>query len=164
MISSTLLSLVSPAVDRFEKLYGWTILVDSKVLEECGDKALETLGKLSGIPKPNALKMAGHLAFWIRKLKPFSLYNRDEQIDLLASLGVASPASLLPPGPSPTGFSALMVNELIAISVACGFVETYHSPKVSLTASAPFINDLAVGLRYHSYSPSSLAILLEAMV
>lgn len=164
MISPDLLKLVQPAIAQFESLFGWTVLIDAKVLEECGKKTVETLGKLNGVPTPNALKTAGHLAFWIRKLKPFSLYNRQEQLKLLKGLGVKNPESVLPSGSSPSGFAAMTINELIAISVACGVVEQFHLPKVSLSPSASLVNDLAVGLRYHSYSPSSLAILFEAMV
>lgn len=157
------LDLVGPGVEQVEHIFGWKILVDDKALEECGKKAEETLGHLQGIPAPNTIKIAGHYAFWIRKLKPFSLYRRSEAVALLAGLGVRDAEGIVPPEDEPHGAKTLFVNEIIAIFAACGLVNRYRPAGMRIHPSAGMMNDWIVGLRYHSYSPSSLAILLEGL-
>lgn len=157
--------LLKPAIEEIESTYNWQILVDAKSLEECAIKAEETLGNIRGIPNPNIFKIAGHYAFWIRKLKPFSLFNKDELIDLMGALGIEKPETILPNQSTsiPSGSKTLFVNEVVAIGVACGLVAKYSRQGSKIRLSAPLMNDWIIGLRYHSYSPSSLAILLEGL-
>lgn len=128
-------------------------------------KALETVGGIRGVREPNAFKFGGHLAFWIRKLKPFSLYKRNEMVEMLQGLGLDNAESIVPPSasPDPSGFHSTTINELIAITVACGLVEKYAPNNPQLNIDNYLMNDWVVGLRYHSYSPSSLGILLEGL-
>lgn len=142
---------------------GWQVIVDAKALDECAMKAEETL-QGTGIPHPNMFKIAGHYAFWIRKLKPFSLYKRDELVRLLDAIGVGSDlCQLLPAQNRVDRHSDLFVNEIIAVFVAIGLLR-YGLPAMTPSGlSSKMLNDLIVGLRHHSYSPSSLAILMEAI-
>jgi len=158
-------TLFSPVVDEFEKTFGWRILADGKALEECVIRAEETLGQINGVDDPNRYKIAGHYAFWIRKLKPFQLYNEEEMTAMFNGLGKSGKdiAAFLPKFPIPKGARTRFVNELIAVFFACGLVRNYSLVGTQLKLSAPLLNDWVVGLRYHSYSPSSLAILLEGL-
>lgn len=160
-------SLVGRGVAEIERLFNWDVLVDPKALEACDVWARKTLDQMDGIDSPDEFKMAGHYAFWIRKLKPFSLYNSDDLTQLFTSLGKSEtdtraflPMHVAPP----TGLKAQFVNELISVAVAGGILEYFgHRLKVG-ELPTKFLHDWVVGLRYHSYSPSALSILVEGIV
>ena len=123
IIESTLqlnLVIVEPIVDE---------------LEEIAKKTLSTFNQT----KPSATKIAGNVAFWIKKLKPV----HSEQN-------------------SPNEY--LLVNELLAVMVGIGLCNLPTiNPPANVTISEPTINDLIRSLRYHSHSPNSLAMFFEAL-
>lgn len=163
--------LIGPVVRRVENHLGLIILVDLKALGECVIKANETLGQLktAGVSDPNIFKRAGHFAYWIRKLKPFSLYKPDEMHRLFSDLGKGDEEikAFLPKANfgsfASSSASWLFINELIAVFLACGMVEKLLTPPIKLQLSPSLICDWVVGLRYDAYSPNSLAILCESL-
>lgn len=156
--------LTEPTVRQLEQQFGWRVIANPAVLEECAVKAAETLGQVQGVAHPNTLKIAGHYAFWLRKLKPFSLYVRDEVRRLLDALGCRGAALDLPPSHQAAGGQKdLLVNELIAVFVALSVVRAYRTDGAAMRINQAMINDWLMSLRHHSHSPSSLALLLEAL-
>ena len=102
------------------------------------------------IPEPNVFKKMGHLAFWIRKLKP------------IASAKSNKSAELIP-----------FINETFAVLTALFYCDyAPENPQASYkqshagysqTLTKDQWNDLLVYLRYRSVSPHSLMMILSFM-
>ena len=130
----------------FADQFGFTkVIIDFGVAEDVVHKYLEDMDRYerySQIPDPNVFKRMGHLAFWIRKLKPIKMVE----------------PSTLPIAP--------LVNEAFALLIAflyCDYAP--ENPKVSKTTALTDDqwNDLLVYLRYKSVSPHSLMMMLLMM-
>lgn len=149
-------------IPEIEREWGCVIEIDHAILDESAIKACETIDH---VPKasPNELKQASHFAFWLRKLKPLRVINLNSlqrSIDQLNTDGlivgkISSVQSIYVPDAS----RYLFVNELFAIYVASGICRQADH-EISLTAAT--INDLAVSLRYNSFSPSAISAILTA--
>lgn len=116
------------------------IIIDKALFFECVEKIQFYLETISD--EPSEYKIAGALTFWIRKLKPlsFELSNNQNNPDIY-------------------------LNEKIAVIYGYNYIKAVKLQKNSkfIKLSPKFFNDLAVQLRYSSFSPSSIAFLFEAM-
>lgn len=135
------------------------IQLDASVLEEAAIRSLLTLDQVS-LDKPSEVKQAGHLAFWLKKLKPLQIIDLKElkaAVDALAGRGLVSgridKAQDIPPP------RTRFVNETFAILAAVGIA---RSCGYRICLSAPDFHDLSTSLRYHSFSPSALIAILAA--
>ena len=114
--------------------------IDSDVVEEMEHHLRRTLSHLSLGTRPNVAKIAGHVSFWIRKLKPIS-FSED------------SPNKLL------------VINELVAVLVGGGICARYFddTSKSSFVLSKRLLYDWSSSLRFNSHSPHSCAITFEML-
>lgn len=159
--TESVVDLARIIVPKIEKKWDCIIDVDRKVLQEAAMRALITLDHL-GIEQPNNFKQAGHIGFWIRKLKPLRFVNLKSFQEMFCSLrdsdlikGHMEDVPVKEPG-----YRTNYVNETFAVLAAIGHVSaaaqgTPHMPK-------HVFNDLVTNLRYHSFSPSAFATILEA--
>ena len=160
--ASSILDLAEAIVPMIETKWGCIIEVDNEILQEAAGRALLTIEHV-GLDDPNEIKQAGHYAFWVRKLKPLRVVNLDEMVlacNQLEATGLLKGAptvsqAIVPPG------RRLYVNETFALLAAIGIAREGNY-RIELTAKE--FNDLAVSLRYHSFSPSALSAILMAYV
>lgn len=160
MTASSILDLAEVVVPAIENAWGCIIELDNEVLHEAAGRALLTIDHV-GLSQPNEIKQAGHYAFWIRKLKPLRVLHLDELAEVVRQLtqcglvtgGISAVQSVLPP------VRRLYVNEAFALLAAIGIARR-GGYRVNLTSA--IFNDLAVSLRYHSFSPSALSAMLMA--
>ena len=114
---------------------------DLATLEECEQRIFCYLEKIS---EPSEYKIAGTLIFWVRKLKPFSFEKQLNKEQWLNPF--------------------LFLNEYIA--VLYGYMILHHlriqNSKENKSPNSRFIKDLVVQLRYSSFSPSSLEMLVAS--
>lgn len=159
-------------VSRVETSLGCRIVVDAKVFHEALLRAGRSLEKtkLDGIPRPHDHKKAGHYAFWLRKLKPFRIFQLKEIDDQLKQVGVTCPvkfqciddqiaeeaANFTPRS------SHKYVNEIIALWTGIAFILGPNAAR-EITMTAPFLRDFLAGLRYDAYTPDNLALLFESI-
>ena len=66
------ITIFEELTNKLEVRYDLDLMVDVVVLEEVGAMAKSTLDSLNMDSTPNVAKTAGHVSFWIRKLKPIS--------------------------------------------------------------------------------------------
>ena len=122
------------AVFKIESFVSRPIVLD--VVEQI-DKSLDSLG----VGNPNQSKIAGIVAFWIRKLKP--LYQS------------ANAAKFILP-----------LNEYVSLMVGIGIC--YGGPSDSMVTVTGFdpriLNDWVFSFRYHSHSPHSSIIAFETLL
>jgi hypothetical protein len=114
------------------------LCIDRDIVKEISEKANASLAALNMQTIPNVAKVAGHVAFWIRKLKP--IYHAADTPNKL-----------------------LTCNEVIGILVGIGICQRYfddHS-KQGIHLSSRVAKDWAASLRTHSHSPHSCAIAFE---
>lgn len=131
-------SVLIEAASMCERAYEIKLEIDRDVIREINMKANDTLEALNMSTLPNVAKVAGHVAFWIRKLKPVShSLNNDNKL--------------------------LTINEVIGILVGVGICRFYfadHS-REHFVLSHRIVMDWATSLRNHSHSPHSCAISFE---
>jgi len=150
-------------VPRLEKSWSLILEVDMKTLQEAYLRADHTLSGVE-LDAPNHLKQAAHICFWIRKLKPLKVFRfqsfQDAFVELQEKNLIRGELHHIdtqdPPPPR-----AIYVNEIFAILVAIGVIAD-GGDVVDLNKWQ--VNDLAVSLRYHSYSPSALGAIIGAHV
>lgn len=121
-----------------EDMYAVHLDIDKDVLKEIGVQTEESLLALNMTSLPNVAKVAGHAAFWIRKLKPIT-HAPESQHRLLT------------------------INECIAVIVGIGICRNYlddHS-KYHFNLPVRVMEDWIMSLRKHSHSPHSCAITFE---
>jgi hypothetical protein len=160
--ASSILELAEALVPQIETSWGCIIELDIEVLQEAAGRAQLTIEHV-GMDNPNEIKQAGHYAFWIRKLKPLRVVNIEElagACDQLVAKGLlkgqlTAIQAIVPPG------RRLYVNEAFALLAAVGFA---YEGGYRIDFTAKEFNDLAVSLRYHSFSPSALSAILMAYV
>ncbi len=133
-------SILGEIAEALEKRFGLAIVIDSDIVEEIKCQLNRTLEKLSLDTKPNVAKVAGHVAFWIRKLKPIS-HSAD------------------------TPHKLLLINELVAIlvgsSICCRYFDDSSSVAVKLPVRILF--DWASSFNLNSHSPHSCSIAFEML-
>jgi len=118
------------------------IMVEEFILKEIDD-CIHTSLEAMNMEKPNVAKVAGVVAFWVRKLKPFS-YIQDE-------------------GAKGNKFHAL--NELIGIQAGlaiCNFYKDDYS-RAEFHLSDRLLKDWLHSLRFHSHSPHSSLFAFELL-
>jgi hypothetical protein len=143
--AKSVLALAVNIIPQIEAKWGCIIEVDDAILQEAAGRALLTIEHVR-LKEPNAIKQAGHYAFWIRKLKPLRVVNLEQHV---------APQSIVPPA------RRLYVNEVFAIVAAIGIA---RAGGYSIAMDPAVLNDLAVSLRYHSFSPNALSAILNAYV
>jgi hypothetical protein len=118
------------------------IIVENYILVEIADRIHISL-EYMGIARPNVAKIAGVVAFWVRKLKPFS-YAPDET----AKSGK---------------FHAL--NELIGIQAGLAICNSYKDDysREEFRLSSRLLIDWLHSLRFHSHSPHSSLLAFELL-
>ena len=121
-----------------------TLLLDRDIVREIAERARETVGSYNK-ESPNVPKIAGHIAFWVRKLKPVS-FEQNATAKFLA------------------------VNELVSLYAALAFCDQYHERRsqhhrsVIYRLSPRVIVDWATTMRFHSHSPHSTAMTFEILM
>lgn len=130
--------VMNEAAALCEHTYGVALEIDLDVIREISLKANETLSALNMNTLPNVAKVAGHVAFWIRKLKPIS-HARNSTNKLLT------------------------INEVTGILVGVGICNRYFDDRSRKHFRLPdrIMKDWASSLRNHSHSPHSCAIAFE---
>lgn len=121
-----------------KKKYNMTIVVDERIALETGRLVNDHINGI-GLIQPNAAKIAGQVAFWLRKLKP--LYPSESSQSFLLTL-----------------------NELAALYVGLAICNRYRddSSKDHVVRTPPRImRDWVNSFRYHSHSPHSSMISFE---
>lgn len=121
------------------------VQIDSTVAQDvvrCFFDDMDRYDTYSGITNPSIFKKMGHLAFWIRKLKPISTVE-----------------------PTDPQFGH-QINETFALTLAMFYCNlATENPQLGNTPEiSPHLwHDLLFFFRYKSVSPHSLTMLLNAM-
>lgn len=129
------------AVDQVEPILGVTLMVDEVIIREVEEHAKQSLQNLKMNSVPNVAKVAGHIAFWIRKLKPIS--HAPE-----------------------TAAHFMPINELIGLHVGMAICQKWfddHSRPEGFHVSGRVYKDWIKSLRFNSHSPQSTAISFEIL-
>lgn len=155
------IDLAEELVPGIEAAWGCLIMADRKILDEVGARAALTIGQVN-MKEPNELKQAGHIAFWIRKLKPLSIIDPADMaaiIEEMALKGLVRGAVQSAQSVAKKPMRFLYVNEFFALLAAIGIC---RDARKEVTMPANVIHDIAVSLRYHSFSPSAITAMLSA--
>lgn len=117
------------------------LVLESFVLEEIKDRVAISLKSLD-MSRPNVAKIAGTVAFWIRKLKPLS---HSEEF--------------------PNGNKFYAVNELLGLRVGLYICANYYDDysTYGFKLSRRLFLDWVHSLRYHSHSPHSSLTAFELL-
>ena len=111
------------------------LVIDDDIVKEINLMAIRTLKQYQPV-KPNAAKIAGHIAFWTRKLKPI-FYDGD------------------------TKNKYLTINELAGVLIGFGVCfHFYNNSKIH--PHGRWFEDWLKSLRFNSHSPQSTALFFEA--
>jgi hypothetical protein len=118
------------------------ICVESFILDEISDKIEGSLINLN-IDRPNVAKIAGIVAFWVRKLKPF-FYD---------------------PSETATGGKLTTLNESIAVNAGLAICKSCKDDltKDEFHISERLYLDWLHSLRFHSHSPHSSLFAFELL-
>jgi len=123
-----------------ERDYHILINVDETVILEAKRIIGDSIDSI-GLIHPNVAKIAGLVAFWLRKLKPLSI-SRD------------SPNYLL------------TLNEVVALRVGLAICNAYKddtSKAQGIRLPPRILSDWVKNFRYHSHSPSSSIVTFELL-
>jgi len=119
--------------------FSLTVSIDAAVIKEI---QLNVEANLSSVTeKPNAAKIAGVVAFWIRKLKPLHV-EKD------------------------SAHPFLFINEFVALKVGLAIWERYFDDSASkevVKLNHRILRDWIFSFRYHSHSPHSSLISFELL-
>lgn len=129
------------AAERIEQAQNIKLVVDEAVVLEVGRLIADNLENI-GLFQPNVAKIAGQVAFWIRKLKP--LYVAPD---------------------SPNHF--LLANERAALAVGvaiCNLYKDDNSKSERLALPPRIFLDWVKSFRYHSHSPHSSMTSFELLM
>ena len=126
------------AVEHLEKKFDVLLALDSDVVAELTSHLQRTVDQIPMDTDPNVAKIAGHVAFWIRKLKPI---GHEDSAEVKHRL--------------------LNVNELAALLVGAAICRKNFKANLRLPNRIFF--DWASSLRVNSHSPSSCAIAFELL-
>lgn len=137
--------LIFRACDTAETLFEIALEIDTDIVQELSEEIKRTIEQI-GLNRPNVAKIAGHIVFWIRKLKPIHHSAQSEN-------------------------KYLAINEWVAVVVGIAVCRIYfddncidqdNATKTVKTHSRLF-NDFVGSLRVHSHSPSSSTITFESL-
>jgi hypothetical protein len=129
--------LVNPICKSIEHEYNVKLKVDIDALMELGAIAAKTIGGYD-IRHPNPAKVAGHIVFWFRRIKPLS-FSDD------------------------TPAKCFAVNEMTALWLGLAICNTHrgNESKEVLRLPPRIAKDWIFSLRYNSHSPHALATAFE---
>ncbi len=130
--------VLTDATDVCERRFGLFLVIDADIVGEIAVQANSSLAALNMNTMPNVAKVAGHVAFWIRKLKP--VFHGEGSANKL-----------------------LTINEVVGILVGVGICRRYFDEKAKKNFTLPdrIMKDWSMSLRNHSHSPHSCAISFE---
>jgi hypothetical protein len=132
-------AVLEEVTSHIETSFGVVLDIDQVTVTEIGTRATITLEGFNQ-KNPSTTKMAGNYVFWIKKLKPLSLvYSRHQRDDYR------------------------ILNELAALLVGVGICKKYYRPDITSKVTHAMLLDMASSLRYHSYSPNSIAMIFESL-
>jgi hypothetical protein len=115
------------------------LVIDRVAIDEIDEMSEKTLSSFNQT-KPSVAKVAGNVVFWIKKLKPISRAADSEN-------------------------DYRLINELVAVLVGVGICNSqYGGTAHAVNMTAQTLNDLVASLRYHSYSPNSVAMIFESLM
>ena len=123
-----------------EKDYRIIFNIDEAVVLEAERIIRDSMDSI-GLTQPNVAKIAGLVAFWLRKLKPLSVAED-------------SPNNLL------------TLNEVIALRIGLAICNAYKdddSKAQAIKLPPRILNDWVNSFRYHSHSPNSSMISFELL-
>ncbi|MBF0426743.1 MAG: hypothetical protein HQL66_13090 [Magnetococcales bacterium] len=120
----------------FERKCKLALMIDDDVINELIKRVQGTLSGYN-LDRPSPAKIAGHLSFWIRKLKPISFDPRCDR-------------------------KYLAVNEMVGILLGLAICRRFGKGNFALPP-ARVRSDWVRSLRFHSHSPHSTALMFEMM-
>ncbi|MDR2054779.1 MAG: hypothetical protein LBQ10_02790 [Desulfovibrio sp.] len=134
-------SVLHAEATRVEADFKIIVEIDEAVVLEAERLIRDSISAI-GLIQPNVAKVAGLIAFWLRKLKP---------------LGIAadSPNRLL------------TVNEVVALRIGLAICNAYKddcSKGSPIKLPARILRDWVTSFRYHSHSPNSSMISFELLM
>jgi hypothetical protein len=134
-------AIIKEMADKLEKKFRIGLNVNRTIVDEIDTMAAKTIEGFNQ-KTPSVTKVAGNAVFWIKKLKPL---NRV-------------------PGKG-SGDDYLLINELASILVGVGICNMHHSKGAfrKMSIDGHMVKDMAASLRYHSYSPNSIAMIFESL-
>ncbi len=137
----TWFTILCAEAEELEKIFNIKVLVEEATALEISKLISDTLPNI-GIERPNVAKIAGQIAFWIRRLKPL-------RID------PSSPNYLV------------TLNEIAALRVGLAVCNIYKDDSAKTISSTPprrILCDWINSFRYHSHSLHSSMISFELLV
>ena len=139
MITVSLEVLFEKIIPEIESKYSRTIIVDQAIL---GESISKINGYLKDLKEPSEYKISGSITFWIRKLKPFTFELSEKDSN-----------------------PCLFLIEVIAVLYGYTYIRASKKQRNEklLNFSASYLSDFSTQLRYSSFSPSSIALLYEAI-
>ncbi|TGM78136.1 hypothetical protein EHR01_06610 [Leptospira mtsangambouensis] len=139
MITISIDVLFENIIPEIERKYARSVIVDQAILGEVIEKIN---GYLADFKDPSEYKISGSITFWIRKLKPFTFELSEKESN-----------------------PCLFLNEVVAVLYGYTYIRASKKLKKEklLNFSASYLSDFSTQLRYSSFSPSSIALLYEAI-
>lgn len=129
------------AAGKIEQDYHVRLVVDGSILNEISMVIDESIAAL-GFPNPNVAKIAGEVAFWVRKLKPLSIASDS---------------------PNYYRFSNERAALLIGLAIA-NLYEDDQGQRRKVWLPSDILRDWITSLRYHSHSPYSSITSFELLL
>jgi hypothetical protein len=133
------LAVLVRITEKAERKFGVLLIIEQEVVLEIETVVLKSLKSID-IERPNVAKVAGVVAFWIRKLKP--IIHKDTS---LAKHNA--------------------INEYISLLVGLSICYEYHDDfsKPVFKLRKRILRDWVQSFRYHSHSPHSSLIAFELL-
>ena len=131
------LTILDSLTAAAEREFSLVVSIEKAVIKEIQERVDSGLANFQ---EPNAAKIAGIVAFWIRRLKPLRVERE-----------------------SPNPF--LLINEFIALKVGISICEQYYDDarKEKITLNPRILRDWIFSFRYNSHSPHSSLISFEML-
>ncbi|MBF0626272.1 MAG: hypothetical protein HQL82_15895 [Magnetococcales bacterium] len=123
-------------VEACERAFNMSLIVDLDIVNELESMVGRTILGY-GLAKPNAAKLAGHVSFWIRKLKPIS-FAADSRHKYLA------------------------INELVGLWVGLSLCKRFGGQGFKMPSERIRV-DWISSMRAHSHSPHGSALSFEML-
>jgi hypothetical protein len=137
--------ILNHVTTKLEQLFKIQLYIEANIVTDIRNQLANLQLPSSSDLKAKIAKVAGHITFWIRKLKPVNFL----------------------PAAHANQNNFLTVNELAAILVGAGVIEHYKKiyPKnnLSFTLPGPILSDWAYSYRYNVHSPDSCALAFEML-
>lgn len=130
-----LLTIIRSICEDAEEDYDILLEIDQNIIEEISVHAIAFVKQYQH--PPNAAKIAGSVAYWIRKLKPITHAHQ-------------------------TTKKLLIINELVSVHTGLAICAQHESRFKVL--STRVLSDWVNSLRYHGHSPRSTTISFELLV